>query len=527
MRITPNSTLHILKNVPLDNSYEHTLYFYSYSSQYEYFYSRRSATKTSQSYRRHSDTSLKIDIPFDELFGCNYLMFKNTSYENKWFYCFITDIAYINNEITEVFFQIDVLQTYHFDYTLDSCFIERQHSSTDTPGSNIVPEPLPIGDYEFNSDSIYVPEQMRRLAIIILSTLKPDKTEGLEAKQIGGACTGLNVIAYSLSDFTAAYSWIAEINAAGKSEAIIGVYHAPLDMVSKTAQSQSSPLAVDSSPPIYTVTALKHNYDQRSPWNNWTPKNKKLYTHPFNHLYVYSPVGDNNVYPYERFPTLAKFYLMGNILPPASVQLYPLDYNGVGQGMMNHDEGMTLSGWSQLAYSTDTFKAWMAQTMLPGLVQSAASVGAAAGGGLLGFTGKVGALKSAMSLVDNVTGMVGSGVAEYIKPPKVGGNANGTSIHTALNDLTFIFVNRRIRLEEAKRIDDYFTRFGYAQKNLAVPNRNARSEYTYVKTIGCAVTGEIPADDAKTISQIYDKGITWWKNPNYVGMYHKVTNIPI
>lgn len=68
-------------------------------------------------------------------------------------------------------------------------------------------------------------------------------------------------------------------------------------------------------------------------------------------------------------------------------------------------------------------------------------------------------------------------------------------------------------------IDDYFTMFGYAIKRVKVPNRNSRPHWNYVKTIGCTLTGSIPSDDMKKICNIYNNGITFWKNGSEIGHY--------
>ena len=43
--------------------------------------------------------------------------------------------------------------------------------------------------------------------------------------------------------------------------------------------------------------------------------------------------------------------------------------------------------------------------------------------------------------------------------------------------------------------------------------------WTYTKTRGCVLVGDAPADDVRAICNIYDSGITFWKNGNEVGNY--------
>ena len=50
--IAPNSDVYILKGVPLDRSYNHTLYQRNSTEQYNTFYSYRKYTLTNQSYQR-------------------------------------------------------------------------------------------------------------------------------------------------------------------------------------------------------------------------------------------------------------------------------------------------------------------------------------------------------------------------------------------------------------------------------------------------------------------------------------------
>ena len=121
MYIVPNSNVKIYKDVPLDNTYNHTLYFSSLNEQNAYFHGNPSILKynlTSQSYQRVVKGSMRVAIKSDNLYDCNYLAFQNASFGIKWFYAFITSVEYVNNETSEITFEIDSLQTYLFDVQL-------------------------------------------------------------------------------------------------------------------------------------------------------------------------------------------------------------------------------------------------------------------------------------------------------------------------------------------------------------------------------------------------------------------------
>ena len=90
----------------------------------------------------------------------------------------------------------------------------------------------------------------------------------------------------------------------------------------------------------------------------------------------------------------------------------------------------------------------------------------------------------------------------------------------------FKYRNRHITYEYAQRIDDFFTMYGYKIMQLKVPNINVRPYWSYCKTIGCNIRGNIPVQDANKIKQIFDNGITHWTNGDNIGNY-SLNNSPV
>ena len=41
--------------------------------------------------------------------------------------------------------QLDVMQTWYFDYTMRKCFVVREHTNDDTIGNNLIEENLATG----------------------------------------------------------------------------------------------------------------------------------------------------------------------------------------------------------------------------------------------------------------------------------------------------------------------------------------------------------------------------------------------
>ena len=89
---------------------------------------------------------IRLELPIKYALRCNYIIYRNTAFNNKYFYAFVTGVSYVNNETSDLTWQLDIMQTFLFDYSLKECFIERQHVSDDRLGANLVPEGLDIGE---------------------------------------------------------------------------------------------------------------------------------------------------------------------------------------------------------------------------------------------------------------------------------------------------------------------------------------------------------------------------------------------
>lgn len=142
--IAPDTIVRILKNVPLDDTYNHTIKFASLSAQQTYFSGSGVVkyTLNDQSYQRVGIGKLRIEVLADNLYDCNYMAFQNTAFGSKWFYAFITNVEYVNNITSEITYIIDVMQTYLFDITVGQCYVEREHVTDDSIGANTIAEPI-------------------------------------------------------------------------------------------------------------------------------------------------------------------------------------------------------------------------------------------------------------------------------------------------------------------------------------------------------------------------------------------------
>lgn len=516
MYIRPDTIIRILKNVPLDMTYNHTIYWDSVDAQVTYFTSKAKHSLSNQSYQRVEKGLIRVGIPAEQLYDCNYLMFQNKAFGSKWFYAFIQSVEYINNAVSEIAFVIDVIQTWWFDFELGESYIEREHAGTDTVGSNTVPEGLELGDY-YSANSGTVPNPHAAGpdgGIVVVTTfdqLNPTHPDYDGGTIKNGLYTGLEYRYYS--DALDVTHLIGEAIETNKVDGIIAIYMCPIEW------DNVSDLYIDN------VSIAKH----QGSFNGYTPKNKKLYTYPYNLLHVYN---DQNTadFRYEYFSgSSCNFTIYQSMIPDPNIILVP---SGYAQGSWELRLASTL--YPMCPYNTDVYKTWASANANSNSVK------------MLGLN-----VQQAFNVVDTITGAVGNAVAGNVagaigstyggikaltdnhlqvmafnaqkadlktKPAQMNGSQQ-SGMDYSIGAKTLRWKNLKIRGEYAKIIDEYFTMFGYATHRVKIPNTNSRERWTYTKTAGCVVTGSVPCDDMATICKIFDNGITFWKNPAEIGNY--------
>lgn len=508
MYIEPNTIIKILKNCPLDTTYDHTIFFDTQENQTAYFNGLVKYTLNNQTYQRVNKNRMRVQYKADDLYDCNYIMFQNTSYGNKWFYAFIKSVEYINNITSEIEYEIDVMQTWFFDYTLGQCFVEREHSATDNIGDNLVPENLEQGEYIENGFEIFFPENYNPLGKIVFVTTfnNDDGFTDFTGDKYNGVYSGLNYIQFSSA--AQANSFLNDVIDANKIDGIINVFMSPVDF---DLDSQTTGNTIETN-----VSTTKH-YDSL---DGYTPKNNKLFTYPYNILHIYTDSNDAD-YRYEFFNKgECTFTISTVIVPEPTLIIWPTGYKCMSPVSDRYQERLTLSNYPTCAFNSDVYKVYLAQnaTSLPVKMigQGANTLLSGIAGFLTG--GVAGAVSGAISGVTSVATEVAQLHDISTKPPQANGTQSSASNYT-LGLKSFWVSKLTITAEFAKIIDDYFTMFGYKTHRVKVPNRNVRPNWTYTKTHGCVIHGSVPCDDINKICHIYNNGITFWTNGENIGNY--------
>lgn len=502
----PNTTIKVCSGVRLDSRYIHTLYFKSANEQRHYFEGKAVKTFSAYSYiRRH--WNLKVQATMYEADKWNYLFFLNSG-DSQYYYYFINNVEYVNENTVELTLEMDVMQSYAFRYSLLPCFVERQHTETDEIGDNTVEESLDLGNVVINNS---YDVDLKDLYIMIMSSV--DLIEAHESKyaMYSGVYSGLKIWAVDAANAPAVEALDDAIHNANITNGIVAIWMYPKELVTLKWDD----LYINE---VSGINNFNMNYERMTTINGYTPRNNKLFTHPFNFLYVTNNHGNGAVYRFEKFENgqSANFRVTGALSPEGVCMMYPLFYNGE---TLNYEEGITLGGFPNCSWTGDTYKLWLAQNQNQqnlaigsAVVTTVAGIGVAAATGGVGAAVGVGAVLSGASQISSILAQRKDMQAQ---PPQAKGNQSG-SVGIVNGKQTFSAQWKSVSAEQARIIDDYFDLYGYKINRVQVPNIQARNFYTYVKTVGCAIEGELCNEDIVKIESIFDNGITFWRQGDNV-----------
>lgn len=509
----PTTEIVLCRNVPLDNSYDHQLTFASQQAQATYFYTKAYRTLQQNTYQRVMMNKLRIQCSIGDAMACNYLFFSNNSHESKTIYAFITGWEYVNDVTTEITYEIDVFQTFWFDIDIKPSFVEREHSLTDAIGGNTVPETLEQGEYIIDGISAFEPYNIANLvnggvaSAIFYCTFSEDTTTSpptyprFDGGMANYCYTGLLPI--KKNSVAEIQTFLANVTAAGKIDGIVAAYMCPYE-----------PLTYD--PIQWSFQMPKHN----TTLAGYTPKNKKLFTYPYNCLRVRTD-SDSTIYRWEFFRTAnAQFTMEGYIVPDPVLTLIPKNYNASTDRNYCIENRLTIKEFPQVAFNVDVWKVYFAQHGAS-LVTSMIGDGINAGASILatGLEPSPSATLGAASALTNIAKSVAQIYEIQKRPPELKGSQTSMADY-AIGAKKFYADNLCIRPEYARIIDEYFSMFGYATHRVKVPNITGRPYWNYVKTHGIVLdVANAPQPYIQKLIDCFNRGITFWHDPANVGNY--------
>ena len=537
--VTPQGQIYLCKT-PLENDYKNQLTFSSSSAQLNYFNSKVVKTFDDYTYIK-KDNVIKVSENIDNIIDCNYLFYRNTGFTNKYYFCFITGMEYIAENVTAITFETDVFQTWYFQINYKKCFVEREHVNDDSVGANTVPEGLETGEYiqQKITENIqgfnFYKDDNNHDPLIVLGVSETGLNVSLPSGSMiyNGIYSGLIYLVFPT--FSDCDKYIRYIQSRITEDVIYTAFMVPTKLCTPNGSyitytdggtsfqygfiTYSTGSTLMKSASINKPSVLDASY---------TPKNNKLLTYPYCYLLLSNNAGSNQVYKYEDFTNIdgsartnCPFDIYGALGVGCSIKIYPLHYkqgkSALNTNQENYIEGLDGGKFPTCGWTNDAYTNW--------LTGNAVNIALELGSDALRIgSGVIGNVSGVASGLAGITGTVAQIYQHSLTPVTAKGGVNQGDLNYAMK-LTFTPYKMSIKEEYAKIIDNYLSMFGYKVNLVKIPNITGRENWNYVKTIDCNFDGDIPQTDLNIIKKMFNNGVTLWHNPSNVLNYDASNNI--
>lgn len=575
----PTSRVHLLTGVPLSNNYVNTLSFTTVSEQYNYFYSKRNKNHTDCNYIREG-MSLKVEGSYDSLLNVNYMMYQNEEYGNKWFYAFITSKEYINPNVTLIHMEIDVFQTWYFDYNIKPCFVEREHTEQYNGASPIINTVDEGIDYGSEMDTVYFHEFQPHnglfwLVVVSKSAMHTEDNKPIASvigvpqplsyyvlpfKLDGGGVNvntnngtsipgqqGVqdvlnamyandnavnNIVSLYVTDNTGlafTYDGSTVNFPSGSGQVVNGV----------TVNSGENSFAVAYVEKVESFTTLSVTLNQDKYLGCTRYEQSKLLMYPYTQAFIQDFKGNT-------FPIRLE-HINGNTLSldlrgslglsnKTSVSVKNYNVNGSVNNKDDFEHGFINSDPQDVPVITDQLAAYLqgnrnslnnqkSQMQFNAIMDIGR--GAAATGSGIATGGAAGGISAGSELVGTIGNSYYGIEALNAKqkdianiPPNLSQQGSNTAFSFGNGFTGYFLVKKQIKPEWATRLNEYFKMYGYKVNRVKQPHFRNRPSWNYIKTQGCNIVGNMPHDHMLKIQAIYDSGVTVWHG-DWVGEYDR------
>lgn len=561
--VEPQGKILFLRSTGLSPGYEHTYRFRTAPEQRDFFKTFSFTERDSQTYIRVNSGILEVNGNAYNFYSTDYIMFNNNEVigseteSTRWYYAFVTNVEYVDNDCVRIHYKIDNIQTWIIPVLqgLKRCYLLRMHSADDTLYTNVEAEEVDIGhEYQYEScgweniakKPLYNPARDGKYTGIYANWYPsvarpyPNDTE-LNIANIGGIPSPINIESFHYfssddeSDNTAFRNYMRNLKPE-QFEEIVDMFMYPEALISNTYSGKT-----------ITEEASKPGKAGFNPWavpgsedDPWEPKNKKLYTYPYCFLSVTNNAGVVKEFKFEYFnreQDVARFDISGTYTVNPEFYCSARSYDNIASH--NAASTLTLSGVPKIPWITDSYKIYMAQNAAS--INAENTIGAFdLGMGLLkgmvfGFGGILmgileedpqQAANSGFSAIDSFANPIKSMArrgAKYSDAKTMTTNAKGVSQSNAMyiNGLFgFSAYYTKLTKHFAKRVDDFFSMFGYAQNRVGSINIFSRPHWNYIQAVNVAIPAECTPEARRDWEAVLAKGITFWNPGTKIGSYH-------
>jgi hypothetical protein len=561
----------------------HQIDFADVAAQTAYFYAHKKQVFEKCRYQPRTAT-IKVKGYVDTLQNCNYGYYTNTyNGTNKTFYFWIVKKDYRARETTELTIQIDVFQTWLFDFNFTPFMIERTHAQNDNIGDHTLPEDFELGDYV-----TYLKQPINCLCgnpsfFVGVTDIGGSTIGGV----FGKTYSGFAVKYYKYDQISALSSYITDLCNQGKGDAIAFIFSFPEGLWNGSGMTGNGDTIVGcdilGAEQSFNFSDMIKNFAFRDQY--YSPYNNKIYTYPYNFITVKNANGGNVVLKLENFQDYnnIKFAIQSVLVQNPTISCTPEDYDGKAFAI---DDGIEMNDFGLCSWNNDNYSNWFAQHVHSINAQSAnaansynakttvndnnysnalsrrdtaatkgainTAISTASALGHLNFLGAIGnaaggaantyldygqATKNAdndlanSDLLNNtnyqntIASILASVKDAQVQPNTCKGSTASCGLDLARNTATFFLEQTAIKPEYARIIDMYWQMFGYKMNRVDVPTFKSRVKWNYLKTTNCSVFGNMPHEDMEAINQMFNNGLTVWHDESYMYNYNTINAI--
>jgi len=578
--LSQNGTeLYILAGVPLDNTQtdqllypctdldtpieqaqwfvEHFLKHVQDSAYYWNGETGHALLTTQRTFGRTGDRkSNTITVPTHcaNLVGCNYMVFRNiaimdkvTPYlPNKFYFAFIKNVNYVSAMATEIEYEIDVFQTYWFDFNIKTSYIERATvpKSWDEP-FNYSNEDYKDIAYYVNKAS-YTPYLAGAEYFNVFLTNPPEGTIDLDL---------LGVENYNLSDYFLELETIggmySDLYVATFFYDDNGIFTNPMKVMKKCIEGVNSGKVQAITLNRYQIVKYDSMYDGKPTGKQANEKNitQDVYSFSTNDL-LSTTFGGNEIqnkkllsYPYRK---LVMISANGQVkeLKPELMQLYAdntfrfvhrLSCGNTPTAIIAPDYQLMQPNYSieyvdgiMCNWNKDYFQIWWSQNKTSFFTNIATSM---VGG--IASIGKGDAIGGTLQMINSVGGTAGL-IDKQSVPDTMSGSMN-SEIGSVISFVDAPFKIYLVECDQgsAVRMDRYFNMYGYALDTYMTTSQIDSIIYQsgrnaiYLKLNKPIITTTdpeysatefstkgIPSGDMEKIKTIFSNGVRMWTAEN-------------
>ena len=354
-----NTTITIYKTQRIDATYQNIWAFNNTTERGDWLRSKPHIDFENCKYWKYGEP-IKLEVPFADAMDFDYVKITNHPGEvgnEKVYYCFITNRAYISDNLTVFYVDVDLVQTWYVDSTGVPCWrhdamIAKSTATINPPRGtpNDFPAVQPICSNLITGGTEY--------GVVIYSSINLTKLDSptYTSAIIDGQYTAAPPYVM-LANVTAISNIITSLNNKGYTDAISGIYMFPLVYCDRTILTNTPQI-----PPgeFYATEVVTINQPPKC--DGYTPVNNVLLGYDYSYITINNGTGEVVKYHYEDFDGSPEFgfrlCLAGG---SPSVVCYPRNYI-----TSDIDERIQIAQKITVpvscSYLNDSYKIWLAQS---------------------------------------------------------------------------------------------------------------------------------------------------------------------